>query len=64
MTHVVQEASVPEVQVENTPRPISILVGETFPSFEQLEIKIKSYEEQNYVKFWKCDCRTSVKRES
>ena len=54
------ESSVPEVasevQVENT--PISFSVGETFPAFEQLEAKIKSYEEQNYVKFWKRDCRT------
>ena len=54
------ESSVPEVasevQVENM--PISFSVGETFLAFEQLEAKIKSYEEQNYVKFWKRDCRT------
>ena len=45
-----------EVQVENT--PVSFSVGDIFPAFEQLEAKIKSYEEQNYVKFWKRDCRT------
>ena len=44
-----------EVQVENT--PVSFFVGEAFSTFE-LEAKIKSYEERNYVKFWKCDCRT------
>ena len=45
-----------EVQVENT--PVSFSVGEAFSTFEQLEAKIKSYEERNYVKFWKRDCRT------
>ena len=59
MTHS-GEASVldvaSEVHLETT--PVSFSVGDKFPSFEQLEAKIKTYEEQNYVKLWKRDCRT------
>ena len=37
---------------------ISLCIGEHFKSFQQLEEKIQQYEQQNFVKFWKCDCRT------
>ena len=54
------EASVPDVasEVHVETAPVSFSVGDKFPSFKQLEAKIKTYEEKNYVKFWKRDCRT------
>lgn len=40
------------------PRPVSFSVGEEFRSYNLLERKIRDYEDQHYVKFWKLDCRT------
>ena len=36
---------------------VSFAVGESFSSFQELESKVKLYEEQ-YVQLWKCDSRT------
>ena len=33
-------------------------VGDTFASFEELEVKLKEYEESKCVKLWKRDSRT------
>ena len=38
--------------------PLSFSVGEEFRSYDLLERKITDYENQNFVKFWKRDCRT------
>ena len=33
-------------------------VGETFPTFNDLEKKVKLYEEKHFMKFWKREART------
>ena len=40
------------------PAPVSFSVGDEFRSYDLLEEKIRDYEDQHYVKFWKRDCRT------
>ena len=38
--------------------PLSFSVGEEFRSYDLLERKTTSYEDQHFVKLWKRDCRT------
>ena len=33
-------------------------VGDTFDSFEELEKRLKQFEDRNFVKFWKREART------
>ena len=33
-------------------------VGDTFESFEELEKRLKQFEDRNFVKFWKREART------
>lgn len=40
------------------PQSKSFVVGETFRSFEEVENRLKEYEQANYVQFWKRDART------
>ena len=37
---------------------VSFAVGESFSSFQELESKVKLYEEEQYVQLWKRDSRT------
>ena len=37
---------------------VSFAVGESFGTFEELEVKIKAYEQRHYVQLWKRDTRT------
>ena len=36
----------------------SFAVGDLFSTFNELEAKVKAYECENFVKFWKRDART------
>ena len=37
---------------------VSLAVGESFESFEELKLKVKQYEEKHFVQFWIRDSRT------
>lgn len=39
------------------PEPSNFYVGETFNSLEDLESKIKIFQQENFVQLWKPDCR-------
>ena len=37
---------------------ITFALGETFRSYEEVEVKVKEYEKANFVQLWKREART------
>ena len=37
---------------------VSINVGDLFATFDELKTKVKAFENEHFVQFWKRDCRT------
>ncbi len=37
---------------------ITFTVGETFRTFEEVEVKVKEYEKANFVQLWKREAKT------
>ena len=43
---------------DTTCTTVSFGVGDLFPTYEELETKVKAYETKAFVQFWKRDTRT------
>ena len=47
-----------DLEVEVSSDEVSLCVGDSFSTFQELDNKLKAYEKAHFVQFWKRDART------
>lgn len=45
-------------EVEVSTNVVGFCVGDSFPTFQELDEQVKAYEKAHFVQFWKRDART------